>query len=150
MHGALGHASLHRSRSSERSRSCCGTDAHRDLGQLEPSRLSRRALSHSSARTWLAQAPTFPPPGSRDTNSPDWKLFFPLFFFFLLYQDLAEIDRVLSEWVMFAQRFVNATPYVRAQVCSRGLPGQHACALPSAIRAPRASREHQLPSLKVH
>lgn len=92
----------------------------------------------------------FPLPGHETQTAPIGSCFFLFFFFFLLYQDLAEIDRVLSEWVMFAQRFVNATPYVRAQVCSRGLPGQHACALPSAIRAPRASREHQLPSLKVH
>ena len=93
------------------------------LSQLEPSRLLRRAGAPPPLLGKdIANLPTSQDPNSPDRLGPGAGLGF--FFFFLLYQDLAEIGCDLGERVMFVQWFVNANCYVSAQGYSGGSAGR--------------------------
>lgn len=86
------------------------------IGQLEPSRLLRRAQPGHCEPSHVSRPKQSPPAGSR--------IWVGVGGFFLLCQDLAEIVCVLRKWVMFVQRFVNANRYASAQGCSRGWAGR--------------------------
>ena len=109
-------------RSSGRARTCCRTDIH--VGP-QPARTFQAVTQSWSPTTAARQGHCKPshvtrPKQSRSAGSRSWVGFF----FFLLYQDLAEISCDLGERVMFVQWFVNANCYVSAQGYSGGSAGR--------------------------